>query len=128
MWGDVEVTGWIADGPAGQDEAYLLATPTGTGQVDPAPAMADLIAEMGLAAGDVRAAPGLTAELDGDTAIVRAHGTEMFRRPTADEWADTARAAGRVVLVIGTRPVRGDVDAYTSRYGSELALALLPLE
>lgn len=128
LLGALIMTGWIAEAPTGQDEAYLLLTTP-----DPrAPVTMTLVADvLGVTGppGSPGTDPDVRVEVTADGWItLHTPGGERMSRPGSDEWIAIARAAGRAVLVVGTAPMPAglDPDLYTDRHGDTCRIALIP--
>jgi hypothetical protein len=130
--GSLVTTGWIAAGPAGGDEAFLL-----VGSADPAvhpeAGMRDLAAVLGIEPSRVHAVDPSHARvtLDGMTLRLE-YGAAVILRPVSVEWAQIARSTKRVVLVLAldlipSQPTLADADAVTARPDRTL-VALLSAE
>ena len=124
-YGALVLSGWVALAPTGRDEAFLMLTTPDEGAESTMPLVA---AGLGLTPGRVGDADA-AVELGVDGWVTLLAAGERWARPVNDVWAATARARGRVVLVVGMAPMPAgmDVDAYTERYGGRAAIGLAPL-
>lgn len=125
--GSLVLSGWIAEAPdTGRDAAFLLMTTPDRR----APHTMPLIAEaFGIqpAPGSVAPAPGPPAAISADRWVtLRTVAGEEVSLPVSPEWELTARADGRVVLVVGYRPRGSDVgeDAYTEEVMAQNAFVI----
>lgn len=132
-FGALILSGWIADAPdTGRDAAFLLAA-TSDGR---APATMPLVADaFGLSprAGSMTPSPSGDGrvELSGDGWAYLRAGDAVYQRPVTAQWADVARADGRVVLVVAFRPLPAGapVEPFKDRVTAQgaFALGLLPV-
>jgi len=108
LFGDLSSTGWTGDGPFGV-EAYLMLYPTGSGQIDPEMGLLDLAQALGLEQVKMpQLDPQQVAARVGDGRVaLTVQGSEVLARPVDADWSDTARRAGRVVLILAMRTPGG---------------------
>lgn len=130
QFGDLHMTGWIADAPTGTEEAFLLITTDGGPAASPQqvmPVVADLLGLPDKPGVDMQPAGPAPVRVQDGWVTVDAPGCKL-ERPVSGEWAAVVQQRGRVVLVVGFEPFPAgmDPDEYTSRYGGWCSLGLVP--
>jgi hypothetical protein len=123
--GALVLSGWIAEAPTGQDEAYLMLTTPDERAPQTMPLVAEVFGiRLGQFAGE---ADAVTVSIGDDLWARLSAGGQAFERPVSAEWAQVARRTGRVVLVVGGEPFPAgmDADTYTERHGASAGIALV---
>lgn len=119
------MTAWIG-GSQTSDMAFVMIMPTGRWPGDPAPGMLDLIDALHMRPGQMTSAvPHLSVELTGDHVSVCKRAQPLAECPVTAAWSATARRDHRVILVVGTAPFTGDLNAYLTDHADTCALAFV---
>lgn len=133
--GTLVMSGWIAETPdTGRDGAFLLLTTPDSQASVTMPRVAKVLG-FDPRRGAMTATPSADVRVEIEAcggelwATLTAHG-QKFTRPVSGEWGCLAREHGRVILVVGYAPSRGDEapDAYIDRVlpDSGLAFGIVP--
>lgn len=127
--GALDMSGWIADAPTGQEEAYILLTTPVPEARERMPLLAVVLGLTPTPGVTMHPCAGARIELrPGTWTAIMADTTLLGERPMSDEWVELARTRGRVVVAVGYAPlgVGDDIDEYTERHGAEISLGLIP--
>jgi hypothetical protein len=132
LFGSLVSTGWIAPGPAGAEEAFLLLGAVGDGMIDPEIGMRAAADSLGAQVGAVRELAGTVAVIDKALVLqvaLQHAGVVLCRRLVTAEWVAIAVAAGRIVLVLTLDPLPetpAPVEAVTD-HPERCAVGLVPV-
>lgn len=126
--GALVLTGWVADAPTGQDEAFLLLTTPDERAPALMPVVADAIG-VGTTPGAPVTDPDVHVTIGVDGWITLHVPGDRYTRPGAAEWEHTAKTTGRAILVVGCAPMPAglDPDTYTEQYGDTCRIGIVPL-